>query len=334
MPPDHLRALAGFIIETCAGQGEGVGGFVTHGFEAAQNYIASSNNTYLEDLVDQAGNYCIFHIWVVTNFVAGKVSHGNFLTIAISGFPNYTMQPGDTDPNIASRLSNYATNLSTHYPDSDEEDRKLHFLDEAKRLRNRALDMIRGGEVFWWWDIDLVDMSESSSNEGEMEDTATSPPSNSPKNKMTYLCDADLGSPQANDCEKLAWSGLKPPDSVETLKPEIPNIYTSGSCALGISSPVATKITWAHLLAAFETINTLCVQNPLKSVKGGRAYFGTQNVGSWINGKRDSVGGVNGSEALPLGVNATVWKHSTKNVNLYCEWQLAMEGKDVSDCES
>ena len=198
--------------------------------------------------------------------------------------------------------------------------------------------MVRGGHISWWYDIDLDDISSKSSHEGEMDDTASSsPPSNSPdskdKGKMTYSCDANLGAPQAVDCEKLAWSDLKPPNAIETLRPETPNVYTSGTCALGISSPIATTISWAHLLTAFETLNNLCVQNPIKNVKGGRAYYGTQSVDSWINGKRDSVGGVNGSEALPSGVNATVWMHSTaNNVDVKCEWQLAMEGKDVSNC--
>lgn len=260
------------------------------------------------------------------------------MTITVSGSDEYEFQPGDTDPNIASYLSNYAANLSTQFPNFDNSPRKQHFIDEARRLRDRALDMVRGGHVSWWFDIDLHDISEKSSNEGETDDTASSPPSNSPngkdKGKMTYLCDADLGSPQAVDCEKLAWSGLKPPNALETLRPETPNIYTSGTCALGISSPVATTITWAHLLTAFETLNNLCVQNPIKSVKGGRAYYGTQIVNSWISGKRDSVGGINGSEALPLGINATVWRHSnSEKVDVNCEWQLAMEGKDISNCE-
>ena len=47
-----MRAIAGFLIETCAGQGNGIGGFVTHGFVAAQNYVSRANNTYEEDLHD------------------------------------------------------------------------------------------------------------------------------------------------------------------------------------------------------------------------------------------------------------------------------------------
>ena len=42
--PNYMRALAGFVIETCANQAGGIGGFVTHGFGAAENYIAGIAN--------------------------------------------------------------------------------------------------------------------------------------------------------------------------------------------------------------------------------------------------------------------------------------------------
>ena len=53
---------------------------------------------------------------------------------------------------------------------------------------------------------------------------------------------------------------------------------------------------------------------------------------SWINGKRDSVAGVNGSKALPLGINATVFKHDPSS-SMNCEWTLAQEGKDITMCK-
>ena len=108
----------------------------------------------------------------------------------------------------------------------------------------------------------------------------------------------------------------------------------TGTCALGISSPTPTTITWAHILAAFATLNNLCVQNPIKAVKGGRAYYGQQAINSWFNGKRvkrDSVGGVNGTEALPPGINATIFRHEATS-SLSCEWVLAQEGKNLTSC--
>lgn len=80
----------------------------------------------------------------------------------------------------------------------------------------------------------------------------------------------------------------------------------------------------------------VCVQNPIKSVKGGRAYYGKQTVSSWINGKtkRQVTGpSVDAKEALPPGINATIFKHDPKS-NLSCEWTLAAEGKDLSSCRT
>lgn len=107
-----------------------------------------------------------------------------------------------------------------------------------------------------------------------------------------------------------------------------------GTCALGVSSLTPTTIVWAHLLAAFNALNMLCVQNPIKSVKGGRAYFAKQPVSSWINGKvkKDSVDdSINGTEALPPGINATIFEHNPKS-QLACKWTLAEERRNISSC--
>lgn len=51
---------------------------------------------------------------------------------------------------------------------------------------------------------------------------------------MTYQCDDSLGSGlNPTDCEKLSWSGLMPPDSIETLQPGVPKFYTQGSYYVG-----------------------------------------------------------------------------------------------------
>ena len=116
----------------------------------------------------------------------------------------------------------------------------------------------------------------------------------------------------------------------------IPGSLRIGTCALGISSLAPKTIIWAHLIAAFDALNMLCVQDPIKRVKGGRAYFGKQAVNSWINGKvkKDSVeNSINGTEALPPGINTTIFKHNPKS-QLACEWTLAVEDKDISSCIS
>lgn len=39
--PDAIRGLAGFLIDTCANQGQGIGGFVTYGLAYAYGMIAT-----------------------------------------------------------------------------------------------------------------------------------------------------------------------------------------------------------------------------------------------------------------------------------------------------
>ena len=240
------------------------------------------------------------------------------------------------------------------------------FYDITKTLHDRFLDMSRGGYIPWWAMLDPGSGGSADTvQEGEMDDTATSK-DNSKEDlskqgggggsqeggdpqggandtdvgDMTYACDSALGGPDPKDCEQLSWSGLKAPDAVEAFKANVPNFYTQGTCAFGVSSPIATTLTWAHILAAFGTLNNLCVQNPIKAVKGGRAFYGQQSVSSWINGKRDvigerdAVGGVNGSEALPQGINATIFRHdAVADSALKCEWAMAAQGQNVNGCD-
>lgn len=80
----------------------------------------------------------------------------------------------------------------------------------------------------------------------------------------------------------------------------------------------------------------VCVQNPIKTIKGGRAYYGRQAVSSWINGKTRrsaATDAVNGTESLPPGINATIFKHDPRS-KIACEWTLAGEGKNLSSCRT
>ena len=119
-----------------------------------------------------------------------------------------------------------------------------------------------------------------------------------------------------------------------------------GTCGFGVSSLAPTTIMWAHLIAAFDTLNMFCVQNPISRIKGGRAYYGKQSVSSWINGKAkrnvssreyddddDDGTTVNATEALPPGINATIFRHDA-GTEMACEWSSAVERKNVSSCWS
>lgn len=117
-------------------------------------------------------------------------------------------------------------------------------------LHSRTIEMTRGGTLSWWdglEDDDEETRTEESVTEtddtnmkyldaaGHYKATGLSNNANNntepPKDpgNMTYLCDSSLGeAPDPTDCEKLSWSGLKPPDSIETLEPHTPKFYSQG----------------------------------------------------------------------------------------------------------
>ncbi len=87
--PLQLRGLAGHLIQKCAVENQGIGGFLTLGVASAMGYVHNHTDEY-----------------------AG----GNFLTISIH--PNHhrnrqmtNFEPGSHNPNIAALLSIHAVNL-------------------------------------------------------------------------------------------------------------------------------------------------------------------------------------------------------------------------------
>ena len=90
LEPHKLRGLAGYVIQKCAAENQGLGGSVTIGLTGALAYIHNPINEH----------------W-----------GGNFLTISIR--PRFlpgedTIQPGSQDRNIAAVLSAYAASIVPH----------------------------------------------------------------------------------------------------------------------------------------------------------------------------------------------------------------------------
>ena len=98
LSPQKIRGLAGFLIQKCAVENRGPGGFITMGLEKTLAYThnqASSHNPYNEQ-------------W-----------GGNFLTISIQSrfrLGEDTLEPGSRDRNIAALLS---ASIATNMPDPD-----------------------------------------------------------------------------------------------------------------------------------------------------------------------------------------------------------------------
>ena len=123
----------------------------------------------------------------------------------------------------------------------------------ADFFHSRAIEMARGGSLTWWegvldhriWNSEATDSdgtvtadsaktvttdSAKYGNATSITDNENEDPSDPQEHgDMTYQCDSSLGgAPEPIDCEKLLWSGLKPPDSVETLQAHVPKIYSQG----------------------------------------------------------------------------------------------------------
>ena len=53
--PNEIRGLAGYVIEKCAAEMGGIGGFVTLGFGAAETYVQSVTNDWSDDMKNASG---------------------------------------------------------------------------------------------------------------------------------------------------------------------------------------------------------------------------------------------------------------------------------------
>ena len=109
-------------------------------------------------------------------------------------------------------------------------------------------------------DITITASSQTASNDSQTVNNGTardmnalnatqreqSAPNAKDPGDMTYQCDSSLGgAPDRTDCEQLSWSGLKYPDSVEILEPNIPKFYSQGVCLL---SPKLIKESFSTCL--------------------------------------------------------------------------------------
>ena len=212
--PDDLKALAGFVIEKCANQGQGIGGFVTIGMKAAEQYVSGVLNEDWENLEDWNNNI---------------TSNGAFLTISINGLDRTSFMPGDTDPWVPAYLSKYAARLAQLTNEKLAQYESISFVYHWFAER-----MGRGGNLMWTT-LPPPDFIQEQAND---QSQVASQPDVDPDiegrlmplpGKMVYQCDSSLGgAPDPLDCEKLSWSGLKTPDTEETLVAGVPQFYSEG----------------------------------------------------------------------------------------------------------
>ena len=212
--PDELRALAGYVIEKCAHEKQGIGGFVTLGMDAAETYLRGVMNEDWENMKD---------------WNDGIMNNGAFLTISINGVDRTAFMPGDTDPRVPAYFSNYAARLSHLFNEKLWQYQYIAFI-----YRWFAERMGRGGTLRWTAVPPLSYILEQAGDATRDVQQPDIDPHIDGRliglpGKMSYQCDSSLGGgPDPVDCEKLSWAGLKTPDAVETLQAGVPKFYSEG----------------------------------------------------------------------------------------------------------
>ena len=94
--------------------------------------------------------------------------------------------------------------------------------------------------------------------------------------EMTYECDASLGNPRLSDCIQLAYSELGPLSDMLAVGPGVTKVLSSDTCHAAISASVPVVITWDQVKTAMMALVSTCINNPLHSTQGGRAYYNSK----------------------------------------------------------
>lgn len=164
----------------------------------------------------------------------------------------------------------------------------------------------------------------------------------------TYECDSKLGNPKPMDCSLLEFSAFPAGGggNVE-VQPGVGTFLHSESCSIGISASIPMTLSWARIRAAVDDLVEICVNNPLTTAIGGRAYYGHQDPidiggGIGVGGRRakKSRRDVSALNALPPGANITLFQQleiietfppAVDEVRT-CTWQQVLRHRDVRAC--
>ena len=179
-------------------------------------------------------------------------SPASFVTFSVRGVGKPD-QPGNYDPTVALRLSQYSRQPSPlGHGYLANIFRNLWYTTFTNMFHNQRL----GGERTTWWK------------------TAVSAPTS--QNEMEYVCHADLGSPSAADCNQLEATQLGPPSNTVFVGPGSPKVLTRGSCSVDVVSSTPTYITWNQIAAALGPLLTICLTYGSAKVGGVANYHAAQ----------------------------------------------------------
>ena len=113
------------------------------------------------------------------------------------------------------------------------------------------------------------------------------------------------------------------------------------SCGLTVTAAVPVVLLISQIADAFAALLGTCIEVPISSPHGGRAYYGVHPTPSSINiqdlfgpsKKKRDASGVSGLNALPLHVNMTIFAHAS-SAKISCEEQAAEQRRPLTSCET
>ena len=167
------------------------------------------------------------------------------------------------------------------------------------------------------------------------------PPETAYENMMTYECDAKLGNPRQTDCGHLRSSQLRGLSDTVSLQAGTVRFFDADTCSIGIFALASVTLTWQQVLAALDDLVEICVNNPLGTAVGGRAFNGRQaaiDIGR--RRRRRKRRGSIALNALPPHVNISLFQpferfpdvsNPAKEVQS-CTWQKVLAHQDVRLC--
>ena len=329
--------MASYVIEKCVVRQGGYGGFITAGFHRLVNYIIERNLLPVLAYTELRKSYliCISNDLtppLIALSDGGTASSTAFITITVTHAesPKSGKQPGNTDPAIPLVIGKYM-HAAVGGSEGSGQLPKIRSIG-GQMWELASTGMIRSSSTTWW-----LSASQSSTHD-----------------EMTYECDTALGSPAVVDCTQVEWNQLGPPSDTVRVGPGMvqflhsseskvsvtaislatdPRTYPD-TCFVAISAEIIILLSWSQIRTAVSTIMNMCIQNPLQSSQGGRAYYKSAAKATRRDGGFTQLTGLN---ALPPHTNITIfqqqepWTDPTKELSS-CTWDAVQNRNPLTKC--
>ena len=306
--PDDVRGMAAWVLRQCVYDAGGIGGFVTKGLSSSLDYIIDPRTDFSLPYRKKIPRCTVLLEMFTDSGLDSEASLTDFITVTVDSPVEDIENPGDYDPAVGAVLFNGIYAQYRRTPNS-------HYAAAVSRLGISWLLMERGGYNTWWYPYH---------NGG------------APLDEMTYECDSNLGNPRKADCSRLEYSQLGNPSDSITVGPGEVSFFHSSTCNIAIAAMTTIVVTWEQITTAVKELIEICVNSPVSSSIGGRAFAGIQSalsIGRGQKMKRD----VTSLNALPLAVNITLFQqlenfpNATEELST-CTWQHILDGRDVRSC--